>query len=497
MLNFTKKISFYALQATFRLTQPANFRFFHSAAMAAFLKSVWQVDKTLPEGVAPFAVESGRTWFSDGDLYNIGLLFCNHRPQWINNKLDRLRTVLAENKTSLHGPLGNGLVVHRVENVWTKTEVRRADDLVPVTLDDLAAPIAALAELDTWTLRFISPFRMETNLYQAGHRFFDAEFFDLSRFRSSLTQRVASLFGANDHEPPAPAWEIAENNLIWLDVPLREILLGGCCGELRVEGKPGEWAPWLVLGQYLHVGKNTRFGFGALRIPEVAAMSPFAQRAQDLRRASFALPNVRHACRETARDLLDEGCDCPPLPEPERIVEHYLNGRRPAEPLQGVVMKRNGKQRALAIPSLADRIAQRAVKQILAPSLDQLLEDSSFAYRKGLSRSSAKQAIRAAYQQGYRWALKADIESFFDEIDWRRLEKKLIALYADDPLVDLLLDWVKRPVLWQGKLIRREKGVPQGAVVSPLLANLFLDEFDERLLGQGLKIGRASCRERV
>jgi len=475
-----------------RLGQPADFRFFHSAALAAFLKKAWNVEKTLPEGVVPYAVESGRVNYSDGDLYNFGLTFRGCDSKQVCENIDCLKIAVEDNYSSFRGPLGNDLSFHRVENILTGTEVRHANDLIPLTLDDLVAPIAALADLENWTLRFISPLRMETNLYKAGHRFFDEKFFDLARFRSSLFQRAASLFGADDLEPPAtePTWEIAENNLLWVEAPLREILLGGCCGELRIKGRPGAWAPWLVLGQYLHVGKNTRFGFGAMRIPEIAAMSPFVQRAQDLRRASFALPNVRHACRETARDLLDEGRESPPLPEPERIVEQYLDGRRPAEPLLGVIMKRNGGQRALAIPSLTDRIAQRAVKQILAPSLDQLLEDCSFAYRRGLSRVGAQQAVRAAYRQGYRWALKADIESFFDEIDWRRLENKLIALYADDPLVDLLLDWVKRPVLWQGKLIRREKGVPQGAVVSPLLANLFLDEFDERLLGQGLKLVR-------
>jgi CRISP-associated protein Cas1 len=152
--------------------------------------------------------------------------------------------------------------------------------------------------------------------------------------------------------------------------------------------------------------------------------------------------------------------------------------------------KDGGKVRPLAIPTIRDRVVQRAACAVLGPALDTLLEDSSYAYRKGLSRAAAAVAIERAHDEGFRWVLDADIESFFDCVDHARLFAKLEALYPGEPLVPLLERWVAAPVEFQGRVIERRRGLPQGAVVSPLLANLYLDELDEELLAQGFRLVR-------
>ena len=145
------------------------------------------------------------------------------------------------------------------------------------------------------------------------------------------------------------------------------------------------------------------------------------------------------------------------------------------------ILKKNGKYRALAIPEFRDRLFQKAVNNIIMPSIDRLLEDSSFAYRRGISRISAAKTILKAKNEGFKFAVKTDIDSFFDNVDWNILFKKLDVLFHNDPLLKILDEWIKQPVYFEGKVLIRDRGLPQGAVISPVLANLYLDEFDEIL----------------
>ncbi|MDQ3907730.1 MAG: reverse transcriptase domain-containing protein, partial [Acidobacteriota bacterium] len=117
----------------------------------------------------------------------------------------------------------------------------------------------------------------------------------------------------------------------------------------------------------------------------------------------------------------------------------------------------------------------------LSPSIEKLLEDCSYAYRKGFSHAGAARAVERAYEDGFRYVLDADIESFFDAVDWPRLSAKLEALFPFEPLVRLIEECVRAPVRFEGTTVERTRGLPQGASVSPLLANLYLGEFDEEL----------------
>ena len=86
--------------------------------------------------------------------------------------------------------------------------------------------------------------------------------------------------------------------------------------------------------------------------------------------------------------------------------------------------------------------------------------------------------------------LDADITSFFDTVDWTRLFSRLHALFPFDPLVEVIKSWVRAPVIFNGQRIERRHGLPQGTPISPILVNLFLDEFDEELLGEDYRLVR-------
>jgi RNA-directed DNA polymerase len=134
----------------------------------------------------------------------------------------------------------------------------------------------------------------------------------------------------------------------------------------------------------------------------------------------------------------------------------------------------SGGTRPLGIPTVSDRIAQTVVKRHLEPILEPEFHGDSYGYRPG---KSAHDALVKARQRcwDYDWVLDLDIKSFFDEIDWELL-RRAVRWHTDCKWVLLYLErWLQAPVIMpDGILVKRERGTPQGSVVSPVLANLFL-----------------------
>lgn len=138
------------------------------------------------------------------------------------------------------------------------------------------------------------------------------------------------------------------------------------------------------------------------------------------------------------------------------------------------IPKADGGVRGLGVPTVADRIAQTVVKQALEPVLERHFHPDSYGYRPG---RSAHQAIGQARQRCWRydWVVDLDIKGFFDNIDWD-LMMRAVRHHTQENWVLLYIErWLRAEVQWaDGSLQQRERGTPQGGVVSPLLANLFL-----------------------
>lgn len=137
------------------------------------------------------------------------------------------------------------------------------------------------------------------------------------------------------------------------------------------------------------------------------------------------------------------------------------------------IPKENGKTRELGIPTVADRIAQMIVKIYLEGRLEEVFHKSSYGYRAG---KSAHEAIGEARKNcwKYDWLIDLDIKGFFDNID-HELMMKAVQKHVKEKWILLYIErWLKAPAEKEGKRTPREKGTPQGGVISPLLANLFL-----------------------
>jgi group II intron reverse transcriptase/maturase len=138
------------------------------------------------------------------------------------------------------------------------------------------------------------------------------------------------------------------------------------------------------------------------------------------------------------------------------------------------IPKANGGARPLGIPTVADRVAQEVVRRSLEPILEPLFHPDSYGYRPG---RSAINAVRTARERCWRydWIVDLDIKGFFDSIDWELL-LRAVRKHAPAQWIILYIErWLKAPAIGEdGILVPREQGTPQGGVVSPLLANLFL-----------------------
>jgi RNA-directed DNA polymerase len=138
------------------------------------------------------------------------------------------------------------------------------------------------------------------------------------------------------------------------------------------------------------------------------------------------------------------------------------------------IPKADGGTRSLGIPTVADRVAQEVARRFLEPILEPVFHPDSYGYRPG---KSAIDAVRTARQRCWRydWVLDLDVKAFFDTIDWE-LMLKAVRKHTDCPWVLLYVErWLQAPVqMGDGSIVARTAGTPQGGVISPLLANLFM-----------------------
>lgn len=142
------------------------------------------------------------------------------------------------------------------------------------------------------------------------------------------------------------------------------------------------------------------------------------------------------------------------------------------------IPKEKGKVRPLGIPTIKDRIAQQAVKMVLEPILEREFLDVSYGFRPKRGAQEAIQRVNELLREGYTWVVDADLQAYFDTIPHKRLMMKLETSISDGRIIELIEKWLEQDILEENKRWTPIKGSPQGAVISPLLANLYLHDLD-------------------
>ena len=154
------------------------------------------------------------------------------------------------------------------------------------------------------------------------------------------------------------------------------------------------------------------------------------------------------------------------------------------------IPKGDGKTRPLGIPAVKDRIAQTAAKLVLEPIFEAAFQPGSYGFRPGRGCHDALREVDRLIKAGFTWVVDADLEGYFDSIPHERLMSRVAERISDGRILDLVGGWLGQDILKGLERWTPVAGTPQGAVISPLLANIYLDPLDALMAARGHRMVR-------
>jgi len=173
------------------------------------------------------------------------------------------------------------------------------------------------------------------------------------------------------------------------------------------------------------------------------------------------------------------------------VKEALLKGTYKPSPVRRVAIRNpEGGTRELGIPTVVDRLIQQAITQVLTPIFDPDFSPYSYGFRPGKKGHDAVRQAREYIQQGYKVVVDTDLSRFFDRVNHDILMARVARKVKDKRVLKLIRAYLESGVLLNGVVVRSEDGTPQGGPLSPLLANIMLDDFDKELTRRGHKFVR-------
>lgn len=147
-------------------------------------------------------------------------------------------------------------------------------------------------------------------------------------------------------------------------------------------------------------------------------------------------------------------------------------------------------KRPLGIPTVRDRVVEKALQATIEPIFERDFAAQSYGFRPGRGCKDALRRVDQLLKQGYQWVVDADLKSYFDTIPHEALLKRIAAKVADGRVLELIRQYLEQGVLEDMRYWQPEAGTPQGAVISPLLSNIYLDPLDQLMAARGIEMVR-------
>lgn len=213
----------------------------------------------------------------------------------------------------------------------------------------------------------------------------------------------------------------------------------------------------------------------------------------------WALPNMEEAFKEVKRNRGSAGVDKVTIKAFEfgvednvQILQQELREKtyKPRPVKRVHIPKPDGTKRPLGIPTVRDRVVQASVRRILEPIFEAKFKDCSFGFRPNRSAHMALEKIRKDLLDGYVYVIDADLKSYFDTIPHDKLISLVREEVVDGSVIHLLESFLQAGVMEGGSFYLNDKGTPQGGVISPLLANIYLHPLDELMEERGHRLTR-------
>ena len=171
----------------------------------------------------------------------------------------------------------------------------------------------------------------------------------------------------------------------------------------------------------------------------------------------------------------------------KELTDRIYRGKYTPSPVRRVeIPKPDGGVRKLGIPTVIDRTIQQAIAQQLIPIYEPLFIETSYGYRPNKSAKEAIQKVKEYAEQGYTFAVTLDLSKYFDTLNHEKLINFLRKEVKDERVIQLIKRYLKSGVMENGVVIETEEGSPQGGNLSPLLANVYLNEFDQEFTKRGV-----------
>ena len=215
----------------------------------------------------------------------------------------------------------------------------------------------------------------------------------------------------------------------------------------------------------------------------------------------WKMENLLSACKSVARNRGGSGVDGQKIESylskgPERLaqMQEWLKaGQYTPRPVKRVWIPKLGSKelRPLGVPTVEDRIAQTAIRNVIEPIFENTFAQHSYGFRPGRGAKDALRRVDQLLKSGRVWVVDADLKAYFDTIPQDKLMERVQEHIADGPLLDLIQQFLKQGVMESGRGWQpTEAGTPQGAVISPLLANIYLNPLDHMMAQAGKEMVR-------